>query len=277
MVAGAFQIFEVIIMRVAVLRIEGTNCEEESLYAFKNVGFDAEYVHLNQLIRGKSKLDDYDIIMIPGGSSAGDYIRAGAIFAARIKSTIMNDVKKFVEDEKLILGVCNGFQVLMELGLLPGTDGISDKPEAVLTTNDSNRFECRPTYVKVENSNTPFTGMLKKDGVLLIPSAHAEGKIEFPDGKEDEMLDRLISQNQIVFRYVDPQGNYAGYPWNPNGSVYNIAALTNNSHTVMGTMPHPERVFFSYQSHDRFRRTSKHGDGYGIFLSMAEYVKKRYV
>ena len=146
-------------VKIAVIRIEGTNCEQESLDAFKRLGAKPEFVHLKQLLHidcnndEKRDISDYHCLMIPGGFSAGDYIRGGAIFAARMKSKLGKDLEEFVRQEYPILGVCNGFQVLTELGLLPGIDKImTSVPDAVLNINDSNRFECRPTLLKHENN-----------------------------------------------------------------------------------------------------------------------------
>ena len=144
-------------VRVCVLRIEGTNCEDEMYEAFKMVGASPEKVHLKQLTGQspselKRDVEDYDILAFPGGFSAGDYVRAGAIFAARIRSAIGPQIRRFVESEKPVLGVCNGFQILVELGLLPALDDVmSPEPTAALYTNDSARFECRPTLLRNDN------------------------------------------------------------------------------------------------------------------------------
>ncbi len=263
-------------IKVCVLVIEGTNCEEESFLAFKHVGAAPEKVHLNQLDSGRRRLDDYHILFIPGGFSSGDYIRAGAIFASRFKARHGKELKQFVENGRLVLGVCNGFQVLVEMGLLPAVDEImAEVPVAALTTNDSGRFECRPTLLKhVNNGKCAFTSKIPKDKVLLIPSAHAEGKLTFPYQEEEYYLGKLIEQDQIVFRYVDPNGVYAGYPWNPNGSIYNIAGMCNRTGNVLGMMPHPERVFFRYQ-HPDWTRTGlgdERGDGRLLFESAVAYI-----
>ena len=171
-------------IKIAILRIEGTNCEQESYDAFKRLGASPEFVHLKQLLNidcdknEKRDIFQYQCLMVPGGFSAGDYIRAGAIFAARIKSKLQNDLIKFVKQEYPILGVCNGFQVLTELGLLPGIDTIATPfPDSCLNINDSNRFECRPTLLNHENNGKCiFTSKIPKNNILLIPSAHAEGK-----------------------------------------------------------------------------------------------------
>ena len=273
-------------IRVGILRIEGTNCEQESYYAFKRLGANPEFVHLKQLLHIDCKKDekrdisDFQCIMFPGGFSAGDYIRAGAIFAARMKSKLGKDIKKYVKEEYPIIGICNGFQILTELGLLPGIDYLmGDVPDACLNINDSNRFECRPTFLKHENKGKCiFTKNIPKEDIRLIPSAHAEGKLMLPLDKIDNYLKELEKNDQIVFKYVDQDGNYAGYPWNPNGSVKNIAGICNNIGNVFGMMPHPERVFYRYQ-HPNWTQTGikdDDGDGKAIFESVVDYICKRF-
>ena len=273
-------------IKVGILRIEGTNCEQESYDAFKRLGAKPEFVHLKQLLHidcnkdEKHNIFDYQCIMIPGGFSAGDYIRAGAIFAARMKSKLGKDLEDFVKQEYPILGVCNGFQVLTELGLLPGIDVIMhDVPNACLSINDSNRFECRPTLLKHENNGKcVFTSKIKKGEIRLIPSAHAEGKLLFPLDKQEEYLKKLEENDQVVFRYVDPDGEYAGYPWNPNGSLSNLAGICNHIGNVFGMMPHPERTFYYYQHPDWQRKRIKKdiGDGRAVFESVLDYISKKF-
>jgi len=262
-------------IRVAILRMEGTNCEDETVKAFRNIGIEAEAVHIKQLYSDMIRFEeqrsifDYHCLVFPGGFSAGDYIRAGVIFSARLKSVLRKDIEEFIKMGYPILGICNGFQVLVELGALPGFDEdkpVSDKPEMALSINDSNKFECRPTLLKKESKKCIFVTKVNKD-VVMFPVAHAEGKVTFPSGKEEEYLDKLISNDQIVFRYVDEKGDYAGYPWNPNGSIYNIAGLCNVTGNVFGLMPHPERVFWDY-------RMDKEGDGKAIFESAIEWLLK---
>lgn len=272
-------------IRVGILRIEGTNCEQESFNSFKRLGVKPEFVHLKQLLgidcnRGEERnLFDYQCIVIPGGFSAGDYVRAGAIFASRMKSKLSKDLKDYVRQEYPMIGICNGFQVLIELGILPGIDEImSEYPKACLMTNDSNRFECRPTYLRHDNrGKCVFTRRIKKGEIRLIPSAHAEGKLVFPSGEEKRILKDLEENDQIVFRYVDPDGKLAGYPWNPNGSVDNIAGICNSIGNVFGMMPHPERVFYKFQHPDWTRKgLDGDGDGRAVFDSVVEYIEKRF-
>ena len=260
-------------VKVCVLRIEGTNCEDEMFQAFQMVGASPEKVHLKQLIGQTSSelrrnIEDYDILAFPGGFSAGDYVRAGAIFAARIKSAIGPQVRKFVESEKPVLGVCNGFQILVELGLLPALDDVmSPEPTAALYRNDSSRFECRPTLLRNDNrGKCIFTSEIPKKKVLMIPSAHAEGKLLSMDPK---FVDKLEENDQIVFRYVAPEGQETKYPWNPNGSPSDIAGICNPAGNVLGMMPHPERVLTRFTHPDWTRGyESEEGDGLAVFRSV---------
>jgi phosphoribosylformylglycinamidine synthase len=273
-------------VKVAVLRIEGTNCEQESLDAFKRLGANPEFVHLKQLLHidcnndEKRDVFDYQCIMIPGGFSAGDYIRAGAIFAARMKSKLGKDLEEYVKQEYPLMGICNGFQVVTELGFLPGIKKImTSVPDAVLNINDSNRFECRPTLLKHENNGKCiFTSKIPKNDIRLIPSAHAEGKLLFPLNKQEMYLKLLDKNDQIVFRYVDQDGNYADYPWNPNGSFSNLAGICNNAGNVFGMMPHPERTFYRHQHPGWTKNGLKNniGDGRAIFESVLDYIIKRF-
>jgi len=170
--------------------------------------------------------------------------------------------------------------VLTELGLLPGIDVIMHNvPDACLSINDSNRFECRPTLLKHENNGKcVFTSKIKKGEIRLIPSAHAEGKLLFPLDKQEEYLKKLEENDQVVFRYVDPNGEYAGYPWNPNGSISNLAGICNHIGNVFGMMPHPERTFYYHQHPDWTRKRSKRniGDGRAVFESVLDYISKRF-
>ncbi len=270
-------------VRVCVLRIEGTNCEEETFQAFRRLGTRPEKVHLKQLTgidvthEEKRSLSDYQVLALPGGFSAGDYVRAGAIFAARMKSRLSTDLVDFVKSGKPVLGICNGFQILVETGLLPAMSGVmSEYPEAVLGTNDSGRFECRPTLLKkVNRGSCVFTSKIPEDKISVIPSAHAEGKLMFPLEDADRILHELEDNDQIVFKYVDPEGHIAGYPWCPNGSTANIAGICNRDGNVFGLMPHPERVFFRFTHPDWTRTTDGPGDGRAVFESVIEYVTKK--
>ncbi len=266
-------------VKVCVIRIEGTNCEDEMANAFRSVGAQAEKVHLKQLLGQcapelKRSLEDYDALAFPGGFSAGDYVRAGAIFAARIKAGIGKDVRDFVDAGKPVLGVCNGFQILVELGLLPALEGtMSERPEAALYTNDSGRFECRPSFLRNDNrGKCIFTCDMEKGEIFQCPSAHAEGKLM---GEIPGFVSKLEDNDQVVFRYVMPDGSRAAYPWNPNGSPGDVAGICNPAGNVMGMMPHPERVMTPFTTSDWTRNPLSEGPGKKIFTSAMKYLSKR--
>ncbi len=237
--------------------------------ALEHLGAAAEVVHLKQF-EGREvepaerrQLSDYAALFVPGGFSAGDYVRAGAIFAARIRAAIGPDLETFVRDGHLVGGICNGFQVLTELGLLPGAPGGRLRPpEAVLMTNDSGRFECRPTYVAWDGGRFPPLRGLPRGTRFLFPSAHGEGKFVL-GGDAPARLRALSESGQILFRWVAPDGGPATYPWNPNGSAGDVAGVTNPEGNVFGLMPHPERAFFRAQSVDWSRGDGAEGAGDG--------------
>lgn len=266
-------------MKAAVIYIEGTNCEDESQYALRQVGFNAEKVHLKQLYgdcpKGMGRrLSDYDMLMFPGGWSSGDYVRAGAIFAARLKSKIGPELEEFIQEGRFVLGVCNGFQILVEYGILPASKGIPEKAEAVLAINNPPKFQCRPVYLKHMNKCRLTEGM-GEDAVLQVPVAHAEGRFTLGE-KSAEMLKNLEENNQIVFKYCMPDASEStGYPYNPNGSLADIAGLSNPEGNVLGMMPHPERVLHPWQMSDYTRGEKEEGDGMQIFKSIAENIKKK--
>jgi phosphoribosylformylglycinamidine synthase subunit PurQ / glutaminase len=252
-------------LRIALLSIEGTNCDEELRVAFATLGARPEVVYLKQLEgrdvapEERRRLADYDALFFPGGFSAGDYVRAGAIFAARVRSSIGPQLEDFVRSGHLVGGVCNGFQVVVELGLLPGRpDGRLGPPQAVLMTNDSGRYECRPTFVAWEGGAFPALRTTAKGTRFLFPSGHAEGKLVLA-GDPEARLRELAAAGQILFRWVAPDGGPPVYPWNPNGTQGDVAGLTNPEGNVFGLMPHPERGFFRAQTPDWTRRGGPEG------------------
>ncbi len=272
-------------IRVAILRIEGTNCEDETARAFSRLGAKPEIIHLKQLLgidvrnQDKRSLSDYQCLMIPGGFSAGDYVRSGAIFSARMKGALRSELKDFVEKGYPVGGICNGFQILVELGLLPALDEtMPDSPTASLRQNDSARFECRHVYLKQENTNCAWTKNIPSKKILEMPVAHGEGNFTLPSNLKEEHLKKLENNKQIVFRYSDVSGNTnAGYPWNPNGAISNIAGICNPKGNVFGMMPHPERVFdsWTHSAPGRINRGTT-GDGRAVFESVLEYIKEMF-
>ncbi len=266
--------------KVAVLRMEGTNCEQDIARAFSLAGADPDMVHLNQLDpdrvskRQHVDLAGYDILAIPGGFSAGDYIRAGAIFAKRLVTSAGEALDHFHEEGKPIVGICNGFQVLVEAGLLPSLEAPrTETPEAVLTLNESDHYECRPTLLSVdEGCVCPFLDGHDEGQRLMYPSAHAEGRL-IPAPVAD--VEALAEKGQVAFRYASPEGAAPGYPWNPNGSPGDVAGITDPTGTVLGLMPHPERSLFGWQHPDwtRGRDPSAPGDGMALFQGIVDHVK----
>ena len=229
-------------IKVCIVRMEGTNCEDETERAFRRLGVFAEKVHLKQLTGDSSgkrrrKLSNYQALIIPGGFSAGDYIRSGAVFASLMQSKLEKEVKEFAAEGKIIGGICNGFQVLTNTGLLPGN------VEAALATNASSKFEGGFNYVK-HLRKTPFTEKIELNSVLNFAHGHGEGRFLFVPGKEKNALKELQENNQIVFRYTTPEGEFADmrYPYNPNGATFDITGVCNLEGNVGGWIPHPERA-----------------------------------
>jgi len=267
-------------IRVCILRVGGTNCDAETKRALDDLGIKAEIVHLNTLVDKKNLLN-YATLVFPGGFSYGDYVRAGAILVKGVLAKLGDQLKQFVKEERPILGICNGFQVLVEAGLLPGFDGFEEFPQAALATNVPIGYRCRWVNLKHENSgNCVFTKGIKKGEVLRIPVAHAEGRFMFLREKEKSCLQRLYDDDQLVFRYCDEDGEYAEgrFPVNPNGAFHDIAGICDSTGTIFGLMPHPERSYYGWQLPDWTSEESvpKYGDGRLIFESITEYLTKRF-
>ncbi|MCI4350102.1 MAG: phosphoribosylformylglycinamidine synthase subunit PurQ [Thermoplasmata archaeon] len=267
-------------LRVAVLTIEGTNCDRELVVAMRALGTAPEVVHLKQL-EGRDvppglerRLSEFDVLLIPGGFSGGDYVRAGAIFAARLRASLRAELEEFVRDGHLVGGICNGFQVLTELGLLPGRKGgVLGSPEAALMSNESGHFECRPTYIRWDGGNFVPLRKTPKGSLFMFPVAHAEGKLVLADG--NRRLKALANSGQVLFRWSAPDGSSAEYPWNPNGSIGDVAGLTNPEGNVFGLMPHPERHFFRIQAPDWTRSgpADGPGDGQRFLAAVVEHAE----
>jgi phosphoribosylformylglycinamidine synthase len=260
--------FEALI-RVLVLRAPGTNCDKETARALREAGTAAEVIHVKRLIEDCVDLFDYDGLVVPGGFSYGDRVRAGAILSAKIKSKLWNRFKEFAEDGRPVLGICNGFQVLVELGLLPGLS-YGDGPMAALVPNTSARFEARWVYLRHVNKHKCIFTRNLDDKVLRMPVAHAEGRFM----AADEVLRRIVENDQAVFVYVKPDGSPAmgEYPYNPNGSMMDVAGICNERGNVMGLMPHPERTIYSWQLPEKI--VDGYADGFPIFKEMIDYIRE---
>ena len=226
---GRIELSEV---NILVLRAAGTNCDVETAYAFEKAGAKATLAHVNRLVDRSVSLDDFQVLAIPGGFTYGDDVSAGRILAGELKNRLADAIAAFVEADRLVIGICNGFQVLVKMGLLPGDESSG---RVTLTNNDSNRYEDRWVHLKVDGSRTPF---LASDDVIYLPVAHGEGKFVVDN---DATLESLESNGRIVLRYCDDNGLDAPFPYNPNGSVGSVAGICSASGRVFGLMPHPER------------------------------------
>ena len=268
-------------IRICVMRVGGTNRDEDVVRCFEDLGVNVETLHLNDVLRRRN-LSTYNGLVLPGGFAYGDYVRAGAIWAKRIRAFLKQDLRLFAEAEKPILGICNGFQVLVEAGLLPGSrsdparDTSEVEPDAALAVNKSGRFECRwVTLKKNPSSKCIFTS--GAPDTALFPVAHGEGRFIVREG--GTILRQLIDNNQVALQYSSQGGSIAGgrYPDNPNGSTADIAGICNPSGTIFGLMPHPEDAYWNYQLPNwssTKESASKYGDGRSIFLSMVEHIEK---
>jgi phosphoribosylformylglycinamidine synthase len=251
--------------KVCVLRSAGTNCDQETAAAFSLAGAAAELLHINSLVSNKRTLNDFHILALPGGFSYGDDIASGKIFANELKFKLVDSLRKFIADGKLIIGICNGFQILVKSGFLPGDVNLNQTTSLII--NDSGKFESRWVYLKPGGSSCVWTKGLKK--IIYLPVAHGEGKFVVGDKK---VLSRLKKNNQIVFQYSDAQGNFSGYPDNPNGSVESIAGICDETGRVFGLMPHPERHICAAQ-HPRKNELNKQADGLQIFKNGVNFIK----
>ncbi|MDD4938895.1 MAG: phosphoribosylformylglycinamidine synthase I [Candidatus Omnitrophica bacterium] len=254
--------------KVCVLRTAGTNCDKETAFAFSEAGASAELAHINSLFEPQKKLSEYDILAIPGGFSYGDDVAAGKILANELRYKLIGDIKKFIQDGKLIIGICNGFQVLVRSGLLPGSPSLSQ--EASLIINDSGKFEDRWVHLKNPKSQKKCIWTKGLPGLISLPIAHGEGKFVV---KDKFVLERIEEQGQIVFQYCDEEGKAGDYPVNPNGSTGDIAGICDETGRIFGLMPHPER-HISVLQHPRWPRSKKHGDGSMIFANAVNYCRR---
>jgi len=249
--------------RVCVLCTDGTNCDYETAAAFDLVGAKSKRVHVNQLRDGQEDLEDYQILALPGGFSYGDDVASGKILALELLSFLGEQLAKFVERQKPIIGICNGFQVLVRTGLLPfETLG---NMSATLMNNDSGRFECRWINLIVEDSPCIFTrGM---EGEISLQVAHGEGKFF----AADKNLIRLEGRRLVALRYSVLGQPTQKFPANPNGSLNAVAGICSPSGLIFGLMPHPER-FVRAQQHPNWRRERIEPAGLPIFRNAVEFV-----
>ncbi|MFP6769874.1 MAG: phosphoribosylformylglycinamidine synthase subunit PurQ [Planctomycetaceae bacterium] len=278
--------------RVCVLRAPGTNCDVETAHAFTSCGAQADRVHLFRVLEDPARLDDYQVLCIPGGFSYGDDIGAGVIFSSQLRGQLSETIGRFLAADKLALGICNGFQVLLKAGVLPGgsdgwppawtSDPEKHSPDATLTWNDNGRYTARWVRLKVLATKNVF---LKGLDELDLPIAHAEGRLV---PRTPQILSDWFANGQVGLCYRErpadgrettlPRTIPAATdpllpdPHNPNGSIANIAGLGDPSGRVLGLMPHPERFLHATQ-HPRWTRLGLRGDGEGlaVFRNAVEY------
>ncbi len=250
--------------RVLVLRTAGINCDEEVMHCWHLAGAKPRLVHVNALAENPAILDEVQIVTIPGGFSYGDDIAAGAILAQRILLDLSDALRELIQRGGGILGICNGFQVLVKAGLLPGGD--AGAGQVTVTYNDSARFEARWVRLQVCTDHCAF---LKGGSFLELPVEHAEGKVVTAS---DQIEEDLARRGLVAVRYVDANGEYDRYPANPNGSVRGIAGLCDSTGRVFGLMPHPDR-HFSHTQHPQWTARNPEGtpDGLSVFQRAVAY------
>ncbi len=257
----------------------GLNCDLETSYALQVAGAEVERVHLNSLIAGEKPLDSYRIFVIGGGFSWGDDHGAGVIMAMRLKHRLQDQISAFVESGGIVIGICNGFQVLVNLGLLPGFEPGLMKREVALIANDCGRFRDQWVNLSVNSaSHCVFSSGMES---IELPVRHGEGKFFAEPG----VIEKLNARRQVFLRYAKPDGSFAAgeFPYNPNGSVEDIAGICDSTGRVAGLMPHPE-AFNHFTNHpdwtflkEKYRREHRpipeEGDGVRFFRNAVRYFK----
>lgn len=253
----------------------GVNSEEETAFGFETVGFNATVMHINDLIESPSLLNNYQVLCAPGGFSYGDDTGSGNAFAQKMRLTLGDILLDFVSRDTLTLGICNGCQILVNLGLVPAIDGKYGTRQVAVTHNETARYQCRWVDLKVEENKSPW---LQDVEMMHVPVAHGEGRFMM----DDKTLKTLQDNNQIVLRYAKNGKTANGeFPFNPNGSTDDIAGITDESGRVMVLMPHPERGMFTWQRNDFANlkdKASRDGqilsdatDGLRLFENAARY------
>ena len=246
--------------KVLVLRAPGTNCDQETGYAFSQAGGIVDFVHVNALIESPSKLRDYQILCLPGGFSYGDDIAAGRILASQLHQRLGDVLNEFRDQEKLILGICNGFQVLIKSGLLIEND--DNGLLATLTWNENGRFIDNWVNLKADDDRCVFLRGVEQ---MYLPIAHAEGKFV---ARSEAILDHLSNNHRLALKYCRPDGSngQVPFPHNPNGSMGHVAGVCDETGRIFGLMPHPERHIAGTQ-HPHWTRlgAARQGEGLAIF------------
>jgi phosphoribosylformylglycinamidine synthase len=255
-------------IKALVLRAAGINCDVETQHALELAGADAQRIHVNRIIENPDLLDEFQILVIPGGFSYGDDVAAGKILANQIIHHLSDRLNAFIESGKIVLGICNGFQVLIKTGIL-GKIESTDKQQITITNNDSGRYEDRWVHLEPSSKKCIF---IEQGRRIYLPVAHGEGKILF---ENNDVFEKVKADDRVAFRYVDENGNFGPFPINPNGSTDSIAGLCDSTGRVMGLMPHPERfVRFTQHPHWTRLKDESRADGRTIFDNAVKYVKE---
>jgi phosphoribosylformylglycinamidine synthase len=250
--------------RVLILRAPGANCDAETQYAFELAGAEAERLHINRLRENPGLLQRFGVLAIPGGFTYGDDVAAGKILGNQLAHFLGDELRRFRDRDRLILGICNGFQALLKAGLLVPPD--EDGPVATLAHNSNGRFEDRWIYLQATQGKCPFLNGIDR---MHLPIAHGEGRFVCRSAWEREGLRQA---GQAVLHYVDERGATGGYPVNPNGSEGDIGGLCDPTGRVLGLMPHPERHVLPTQ-HPRWTRQglAREGDGLALFRNAVAF------
>lgn len=257
---------------VLVLRAAGTNCERETAFAFERFGARATVLHVNRLLEQPEELARHHVLALPGGFAYGDDAGAGAVLACELRSRLDAPLRRHLAEGGLVLGICNGFQALVRLGLLPGLADVLGVQEVALADNESLKYEDRWVRLSIASRRCVFVGDMPAPE---LPLAHGEGRLV---PRDEELRRRLVAEDRVVFRYVDAQGRPTQqYPDNPNGSTDAIAGLTDATGRVLGLMPHPERALFGWH-HPAWTRlpggAPELGPGAPLFANACAWVRE---
>jgi len=256
--------------RVLILRTAGTNCDVETQFAFTLAGAAADLVHINRLAAEPALFKLYQIFVLPGGFTYGDYVAAGRVMAVEIERLLGEHLLEFVRCGGLVLGICNGFQILLRSGLVPcGKFMRPGERNITLTANVSQKFEAR--WVRLQAPGHTICAFVEPGECLELPVAHGEGRIL---ARHAQVLAEMAAKGQIAYRYAAPDGGEPVYPQNPNGSAEHIAGMCDATGRIFGLMPHPERHIFPWQ-HPRWTREKRpaEGDGLRIFRRAVERAR----
>lgn len=261
--------------KVLVFSGYGLNCEDETKFAFDSAGGEADIIHINDLIEDPEKLEEYKIYVFPGGFAYGDDTGSGNAYASKVKNHLWGRLEKLIKEDRLVIGMCNGFQILVNLGLVPALDGKYGERQVALLPNANARYTTRWVDLKVENNKSPWLKGIEK---LSIPIAHGEGRFF----ASSETLKKLNEKGMVALRYIKGEiCNFQNLYANPNGSLEDIAGITDETGKILGLMPHPERaISFTQLPHWTFlkeelkregKEIPREGPGMQIFQNAIQY------